>query len=360
MKKDVKLLAFYLPQYHRFPENDKWWGQGFTEWVNVKKAQPLFKNHRQPRIPSSGEYYDLSDPNEIQKQMDLAMKYGLDGFCYYHYWFDGKLLLEKPLESMLKLENKIDFCFCWANEPWTRAWDGRTSDVLMPQKYGDKESWEKHFQYLLPFFKDSHYIKKNEKPLLVIYRTNNIPRCDDMIVYWNKRCQENGFEGISIVEELNSFQTEPVCKNSEALLEFEPMYTLKHGRTKLNRGFDKIKAMIHNKLNHNELLIYDYDRIWKYITQRTSNTKFDKSLYLGAFVDWDNTPRKGEKGLVIQGASPEKFKKHMKAQLEKAKALDSEYIFINAWNEWGEGTYLEEDKDNGDNYLEAVKALSEE
>ncbi|MGG5317326.1 glycosyltransferase WbsX family protein [Enterococcus sp. AZ072] len=360
MKRSVKILAFYLPQYHRFPENDEWWGEGFTEWKNVKKAIPLFRKHRQPRIPKSEDYYDLLDPKVITKQMNIAKANEIDGFCYYHYWFDGKLLLERPLELMLQMKTKIDYCFCWANEPWTRAWDGNTSDVLMPQKYGEEKAWEEHFQYLLPFFEDKHYIKKDGKPLFVIYRTNNIPNCNEMILYWNKRCKEQGFDGISIVEELNSFQTEPICKNSEALLEFEPMYTLKYGRSKLRRVQDKLRTMIHNKIYNNRLLVYNYDIVWRNIVKRYSNLKFGKTLYLGAFVDWDNTPRKGEKGLVIDGASPLKFKKYIKMQLDKAKEINSEYIFINAWNEWGEGTYLEEDEDNGDQYLKAVKALSKE
>lgn len=360
MKEDIKIMAFYLPQFHRFPENDKWWGEGFTEWENVKKAKSLFKFHMQPRVPKDHYYYDLLKEEVISEQMKLAKQYGLYGFCYYHYWFDGKLLLQKPLEIMLKMKDKINYCFCWANEPWTRAWDGRQNDILMPQRYGGEKEWEQHFQYLIPFFKDEYYIKIDKKPMLLIYRTSNIPKCDDMIEYWDRRCKESGLEGIYVIEELNSFQKKPDCKYTEGLLEFEPMYTLKFGRSILLRIYDKIYAKIHNKIYKNSLLLYSYDNIWKCIIKRRKNEKLGKQLYPGAFVDWDNTLRKGKKGLVMRGASPEKFEQYLSVQKKKAKKLNSEYIFINAWNEWGEGTYLEMDERYQDTYLRAVYKVNKE
>lgn len=356
--KKPKILAFYLPQFHTFPENDEWWGKGFTEWTNVKKATPLYKNHDQPRKPKNGNYYDLTDKNVLLNQMRLAQEYGIYGFCYYHYWFDGKLLLEKPLELMLKMEQKINYCFCWANEPWTRAWEGNTRQILMPQKYGTEEDWEKHFQYLLQFFKDDKYIKVDKKPLFVLYRTNNITQCDKMIDFWNHRCKEEGFEGIYIVEERNSFQEDYVCINSDAVLEFEPMYTLKFGRSLPQRISDKIYAKVDNSLNGNNLLLYDYDKIWGSIVGRKHDTNNKKQQFLGAFVDWDNTPRKGKNGLVIKGANPKKFKNYLKVQFENSKKLNADFIFINAWNEWGEGTYLEPDENNGTEYLQAIKDLT--
>lgn len=354
MEEKVKLLAFHLPQFHTFPENDEWWGKGFTEWVNVKKAVPLFEGHNQPRVPQDKYYYDLSKDEDIQRQVDLAIKYGLDGFCFYHYWFDGKLLLEKPVEKFKTLERKLPYCLCWANEPWTRSWDGNVKDVIMPQYYGGEREWEEHFVYLLPFFQDEYYIKKDNKPMMVLYRTNNIPDCDKMISYWHKRCMDEGFDGIYLVEEMNAFQKEAFCANSDAVIEFEPMNALKK-RTFIRKSMDLLKSKCHNIKNRTKLTICNYDQIWKQIL--STKYKNEKQVYLGGFVDWDNTARKGKNGLVFKGASPEKFKKYLRLQIERAKKVNSEFIFLNAWNEWGEGTYLEPDEKYGTAYLEAISSL---
>ncbi len=353
---DTRLIAFYLPQFHTFPENDRWWGEGFTEWTNVRKAKPLYPGHRQPRKPEDGKYYDLTNAEVMQDQMHLAQRYGIYGFCYYHYWFDGKLLLEKPLEQMLRLQQKLPYLLCWANEPWTRSWEG-SQEVLMPQKYGEKEEWEAHFLYLLKFFRDPYYIQENRKPMLVLYRTNKIPNCDAMVDYWNRRCVEEGFDGIYVVEEKNGFQTEPVCSRSEAVLEFEPMYTLKHGRSGIQRIEDKVMAKGFNLLTGNSLLIYGYDRIWKRIIKRRREEIPGKVQFPGAFTDWDNTPRKGKRGLVITGANPEKFGRYMARQMRAAAREGAPYLFINAWNEWGEGAYLEPDREHGFGYLEKIREL---
>ena len=172
----MKIIAFYLPQFHNIPENDEWWGDGFTEWTNVKKAKPLYEGHMQPRVPLGGNYYNLLDDNVKIWQADLAKKYGVYGFCYYHYWFNGKMLLEKPMEQMLaNKEVDIPFCICWANEPWTKAWVGDERKLLIAQEYGQEEEWKQHFMYLLPFFKDERYITKNGKPLFVFYRPDIVP-----------------------------------------------------------------------------------------------------------------------------------------------------------------------------------------
>ena len=165
----MKIIAFYLPQFHSFPENDEWWGKGFTEWTNVKRAKPSFKGHYQPRIPLNKNYYNLTDVNALKWQADIAKKYGVYGFCYYHYWFDGHMLMEKPMEIMLQnKEVDLPFCICWANENWTKAWAQHSRKVLIAQTYGDKKDWEKHFYYLLPFFKDKRYIYKDGMPIFVI------------------------------------------------------------------------------------------------------------------------------------------------------------------------------------------------
>ena len=356
------MIAFYLPQFHTFPENDEWWGKGFTEWVNVKKSKPLFKGHNQPRTPYKENYYDLSLQGVLEDQMDMARNYGIYGFCYYHYWFNGRLLMEKPLERMLGIKDKIPFCFCWANEPWTRAWDGLTGQVIMPQEYGEEEDWEKHFNYLLPFFMDDKYIKVDNCPMFVIYNTIDIVKADEMLQYMDKRCRESGFKGLYTVEEYNTKQRSASTASSKAILDFEPMYTVKYGRTVTERIKDKLIAKLHNAIHHQDLLIYSYDKVWKAILNREltkqDNHMESKKRYLGGFVDWDNSPRRGDRALIIKGANPEKFGRYMKKQVERCIYSGSEYLFINAWNEWAESTYLEPDEKNGYAYLEKIKQIN--
>lgn len=357
MSDQVKILAFHLPQFHAIAENDEWWGKGFTEWVNVKKAQSLFEGHNQPRVPKEG-YYNLLEETSIRRQMELARENGIYGFCYYHYWFNGKLLLEKPLEKMRTMAERVPYCFCWANEPWARTWDGRANEVLMPQFYGGEPEWEQHFVYLLDFFRDEKYIKQDGKPVLVLYRTNNIPDCEAMIDYLNTRCVEEGFAGIYIIEERNSFQGQPVCANSNAVLDFEPMYTLTSDRPRWQRAADKLRQILHNKRTGNQLLLYRYQDVWSRILKRNHAPIEGKAQLSGGFVDWDNTPRKGKKGLVILGAEPERFGKYLAKLLKKAEKEKVGFVFINAWNEWGEGTYLEPDEANGTAYLDVIRRLT--
>ena len=193
----TKVLALHLPQYHRIPENDRWWGEGFTDWVNVRKAKPLFQGHEQPVVPLNNNYYDLSDTAAIRWQAQLAKQYGVYGFCYYHYWFSGRKLLEKPCELLLDHKDiDIKYCFCWANESWARTWDGKEHDVLMKQVYGGREDWTAHFDYLLPFFQDERYIRIDNKPVIFIYSCHRIADFDDVVAWWDELARENGFDGV--------------------------------------------------------------------------------------------------------------------------------------------------------------------
>lgn len=265
-------MVVKLPQFHTFPENDKWWGKGFTEWTNTKKAMPLFPKHYQPRTPLIN-CYDLTKKENILWQMETAKKYGVYGFCYYHYWFNGKLLMEKPLEIMRNLDERLPYCLCWANEPWTRAWDGKTKEILMPQEYGGKKEWENHLNYLLTFFNDEKYIKIDNKPVLLLYKASSIIDCDSMIDFWNDSCVKHGFSGIYVIEERNAFQNEKFAENSSAVLDFEPMYTVKYGRSVPLRIKDKIKGKLFNKKYNNNMLIYDYDDVWRSLLRRGKREK---------------------------------------------------------------------------------------
>lgn len=356
--KDVQIIAFHLPQFHTIPENEKWWGNGFTEWTNTKKGSPLFNGHHQPRVPLNENYYNLLNVDDLTWEMKLANEHGLDGFCYYHYWFNGKLLLEKPLEIMRGIPERLPYCFCWANEPWIRSWQD-SSEVLIDQTYSGVSDWEAHFEYLSIFFKDEKYICVNNKPVLVLYRTQSIDNCEDMISYWDKCCKNIGFDGIYIIEEKNGFQDHTVCSNSNAYLEFEPLYSMRFGRKIWEKALDYFiyKAFCFAKGTNNR--IYSYDRIWNNILIRSHEVISGKAICLGGFVDWDNTARKGFKSTFFYGSNPQKFKKYMQKQVSNARALNSPFVFINAWNEWGEGAYLEPDNKNGYDYLNALSALKD-
>lgn len=351
----VKVLAFYLPQFHTTKENDRWWGKGFTEWTNTKKAKPLFNGHYQPREPYDDNYYNLLNEEVRKYQAELAKEHNIYGFCYYHYWFKGKRLLEKPFNEVIRIgEPDLPFCLSWANEQWTRSWNGNKKEILMAQEYGDENDWQEHFDYLIKAFKDERYILVDNKPMFLIYRTENILNCDKMILFWDNMCKANGFDGIYIVETLNSFQKECKCELSQAAVEFEPMFTIKHKLPLQTNVFRYLKKKLTKYNIITALDILDYDFVWKQIIKR-KNKSATKTVFKGAFVDWDNTARRGKNAFIINGATPEKFKRYFSKQVEESNNNGTEFIFINAWNEWAEGTYLEPDKKYGVKYLEAVK-----
>lgn len=368
----MKIIAFYLPQYHEIPENNKWWGKGFTEWVNVKKAHPLFEGHYQPRVPLNKNYYNLLD-EEVQKwQVSLAKKYGIYGFCFYHYWFDGHLLLEKPVEQWLKNRDlNLPFCICWANENWTQAWVSKESTVLIAQKYGDKEMWRRHFEYLLPYFKDTRYIKENGRPLMVIYRPEIIPCKNEMIDYWNELAIQNGLPGLIFAYQHVGLDRESNKDDSRFKynIEYQPQYATYDLTKNRWKGIKKIRRTILKVLENyfcidlrgvrpGGLIKGKYEDVWNAIlTHRPENQK----CIPGAFVDWDNTPRKGEKGSVWHGATPEKFHKYLSIQIKRERDIyQKDMMFMFAWNEWGESGYLEPDEKFKYGYLEALKAALEE
>jgi len=358
----MKNVAFYLPQYHSFPENDAWWGKGFTEWTNVKKSSPQFKNHYQPEVPFEKNYYNLLDGNFQVAQSDMALSYGIDAFCYYHYWFSGKLLLEKPLENMLHNKNiKMPYMMCWANESWTRSWDGKTNSILIEQNNDEDEAaWKNHFEYLLQFFKDERYEKMDNKPVFLIYKPQLIHSCDKMMIYWNELAVENGFSGIYWGWQHPSAEASSIKDQFDFGVNFEPLYTVQKMKEKYldNIGHELAYGLHHPAWLRNKIaykcfkkpLIHNYDDIWADILNRESNQK----MMPGAFPAWDNTPRRGNQSTIFWEADPEKFKRYYGQLVEKYKNK-SMYLFINAWNEWGEGAHLEPDEKFGFGYLDVIK-----
>lgn len=351
----MEFWALYLPAFHRIKENDEWWGEGFTEWDNVKKGKPLFEGHVQPLEPLNG-YYDLSKIEYIEQQVRIANKYKVDGFIFYHYWFkNGKQLLEKPAELLLCNKSlNIKFSFCWANEPWARTWDGKNTNLLMPQEYGNKEEWIKHIKYLINFFKDHRYHKIDGRPVLYVYSVSNIPRFQEMLDVWNNYLELNGLDKLYLIEFISTFNKKPSCKLTEAVLEFEPLYSTRFDIS----IFNKLKRVMCKKLGITDY--QDYDKLWKLIINR-DREYHDRSILRSCFVGWDNSPRKGKNSMVVLGASPAKFKKYIRELVNSnRKGLSKDYLVINAWNEWGEGAILEPDKNNGYQFLEAIRDIKDE
>lgn len=374
----MKIIAFYLPQFHIIPENDKWWGKGFTEWTNVKGAKALFKGHNQPVIPLNENYYNLLDNEVIKWQIDLAKKYNIYGFCFYHYWFDGHMLLQKPMENMLNDPDlNLPYCICWANENWTNAWKAEGDiKTLIQQTYGDENEWERHFNYLLPFFKDPNYILEDNRPFFVIYRPEIIPCLNYMLDYWDELAKRNGFSGMIFAYQQLSFHILEGRDESRFKynIEYQPAYArydlqinqvskigkmafhLKNIVRNLALQVDKkIGTNITSRLTKKTLQIEEYDDLCQEIIKRKPDS--DKAIP-GMFVGWDNTPRRGKKGRVCVGATPEKFSYYMELQMKNAmENYHKDMMFLFAWNEWAEGGYLEPDEINGYGYLEAIKNL---
>lgn len=357
----MKIIAFYLPQFHRTAENDEWWGEGFTEWINVMKAKKIYKNQKQPHIPLNNNYYDLMDKSTVEWQTNLMNKYGIYGFCYFHYWFKGRKILEKPAENLLKWKDiNQPFCFAWANVTWARTWsvyDEFTTDwistdrkvdgngILIEQEYGNEQHWVEHYNYLKNFFADKRYIKVNNMPLFLIYHIEYIPEMKKMFSLWNELARQDGFRGLHIVSmnmPTDSEYVKGIARYGQyGKYDRHPIVNVKN---KLIRKY---------KLPFGTGLVLRYKRVWKNMIKE----KPEKNIqtYPGAVVKYDETPRKGKNGVYIKGATPELFGKFMKKQIERAEEVyKSDFIFLDAWNEWGEGNYLEPDTEDGYRYLEEL------
>lgn len=351
----IKLLALYLPQYHAIPENDKWWGKGHTEWASCKKAKPLIKGQYQPRIPLNNDYYNLLNPDVQINQAKIAKEYGIYGFCYYHYWFRGKMLLEKPINNMLDNKNiDLPFCVSWANHSWTNNISRKNRSILIEQTYGTKKDWIDHFEYLKRLFKDDRYIKVEGRPMMVIYDAKDIKCWDDMKQVWDNLARENGWDGLHYVTTLKheidvKFAEE---KKFDAQFEYHPTFALaKSSKLDYAKWYNIKRIMCKDLLKIPCKL--SYDKVWKRVLTQTPQNGI--RTYLGSYNDWDTTARWDKKGIVHIGASPDKFKKYFKIQVKRSEEMKSEYMFITAWNEWSEGAYLEPDEKNKYAYLEAIK-----
>ena len=367
MKKS-KIFAAYLPQYHEIKENNEFWGEGFTDWVGVKKAEPLFENHYQPKVPLNNNYYDLSKVEVLKWQAELARKYLIDGFNIYHYWFKGgHKVLETPAENLLNNpEIDIEYFFSWDNTSWVRTWgningndwapkfDGNKnngSKILLEFEYGNEEDWKKHFDYLLPFFKDKRYLKINNKPFFCMMRTSEDDKLRAMHDFWNNEAKKNGFDGIIMYTTVKMFNNKNIL---DGQFTYEPRYS---AWGKWEAICVRLNKYLHLNSNKNGYR-YDYESVWKNII-RNAKKNADKDIFYGSVVNYDDTARRGEKAGILKNVSPDIFEKYFSMLYELSCKNDKDVLFITAWNEWGEGAYLEPDEVTGYKYFEAIKRVKE-
>jgi lipopolysaccharide biosynthesis protein len=367
--KGFRTIAMYLPQYHPIPENDRWWGEGFTDWTNVRRAKGRFRGHHQPHVPIDLGYYDLRDPKARSAQAALAERYGIDAFCYYHYWFNGKLLLERPLNEVLRSgEPRLPFCLCWANENWTRAWDGLDRQILIGQKYTAEDA-DAHIDWFLRVFEDDRYLRINGAPLLLIYRPDHVPNAAGMLSSWRRAARKAGHAGLELCAVKNGFvnltDEELIGQGYDSILDFQPnrndfprspdlsSVAYEYARKVLpERLYQPLKLSVSatKRIRYSDLAERLIARQWP--------SRYIK--YPCVFPSWDNTPRR-RTPTVIQNDDPRVYERWLKASVESVKRYppNKQLVFINAWNEWAEGCHLEPDERFGYAFLEAtLRAVS--
>lgn len=361
----VRIIAYYLPQFHPIPENDIWWGKGFTEWTNVAKAKPLFKGHDQPKLPADLGYYDLRLPSVLEEQARIAKEYGVDGFCYWHYWFgDGKRLLEKPFQAHLNSKIKdVGFSLAWANIKWGGLdYGDKYQRLLMDQKYPGVEDFTKHFYEVLPAFKDERYLKIDNKPIFTIYNPLGLPDSNYFISLWEKLAVDNGLEGVYFIA-YQHFNFPYKEYGFDALTPPSPSHLFNRVKFSfLDRLLNKFAGYKLNQLKYRTLKlrnIYTHKQIVEASDYRDVAT--DIKFFPSCSPNWDHTPRSGNKGQVIVETNPELFYQNLLncyRRIENYKT-DEKIIFIKAWNEWAEGNYLEPDHRTGFQNLEKIRLFQE-
>ncbi|MBV8657880.1 MAG: glycoside hydrolase family 99-like domain-containing protein [Burkholderiales bacterium] len=343
--KTARLIAFHLPQYHPIPENDAWWGAGFTEWTNVVKARPQYEGHYQPHLPADLGFYDLRLPEARAAQAELAQAYGIEGFCYYYYWFGGKRLLERPIEAMLAdRAPDMPFCLCWANENWTRRWNGNEHDVLMAQQHSPEDD-EAMMRDVARYFADPRYIRVDGRPVLLVYRLDVLPDPAATVARWRAVCAALGVGDPYLCAVQSYGVQDPSAFGFDAAIEFPP------------HGVVSAEVTGHHARGHGfRGRILSYEDTVRYVLAKP---KVGYARYRGVMPSWDNTARKPNFGHCYQGSHPLVYRAWLAAAVEEAKAdatLAAPFVFINAWNEWGEGCHLEPDQRYGHDWLRATQA----
>jgi lipopolysaccharide biosynthesis protein len=354
--KSLRPLAFFLPQFHPIPENDAWWGKGFTEWTNVTKCEPRFVGHYQPHLPADLGFYDLRLTESRIAQAEMARAYGIHGFCYYHYWFNGKRVLERPVNDLLA-SGKPDFpfCLCWANENWTRAWDGEEREVLLKQSYSEADD-RAHIQSLLSTFSDPRYIKVNGRPFFLIYRIGNLPNPSRTIEIWREAVAAAGFPGLYLAN-VESFPQDHGAAAQlplDAAVEFAPDWSCLPSPIRKTRRFWQNQATE----------VYSSNRVMAYAelaNKMASKPASDYLRYRCVTPMWDNSARRKESASIFVGSTPELYGDWLGKTVTAftPPSTEENFVFINAWNEWAEGNHLEPCQRWGRAYLEATRKALE-
>jgi lipopolysaccharide biosynthesis protein len=372
----IRSIAIYLPQFHPIPENNEWWGNGFTEWTNVVRAQPRFQGHYQPHFPANLGFYDLRLEEARLAQEAIAKIFGIYGFCYYHYWFNGKRLLNEPIDRKLKNPKEdLPFMLCWANENWTRAWDGGESEILLEQKYSQSDDIE-HIKFLIPLFKDERYIKVNGKPVFIIYKPSLFPSISNTINIFREEALKHGIElYMCRFERWNGWTGEGFDGvGFDAAIEFQPLSKslnefIKNNKNKKSLIYklvdtdfykNQIKKISRKNIYDN---IIDYSQFIDFDIIKYKKKENNYKLYPGVSPMWDNSSRRiNQNALIFKNSTPEKFYYWVSNKLKNFKPFsqDENFLFINAWNEWAEGNHLEPCLKWGTKYLEMLKLALDE
>jgi lipopolysaccharide biosynthesis protein len=354
----VRTVAFHLPQFHPIPENDEWWGPGFTDWINVARADPRFRGHRQPHEPADLGYYDLRVPEVRAAQAELAADHGIDAFCYYHYWFGGRRLLHRPVDEILRRgEPDFPFLLCWANEPWTRAWDGKTSSVLMPQSYSPDDDLA-HIRWLAEVFADPRYLRIDGKPVFLVYRAFHLPDPVATTERWRAEASRLGVGELYLC----SLQTGPAERQApttlgfDAAAQFAPFYGIAP-RVGIQRVTQAVTRRLGMASRSTRYRIVDYEAV---VEQHLAAGPVDYTRFPCVSPGFDNSPRRPERGAtILTGSSPDRYERWLRATVERFEPPSPEenLVFVNAWNEWAEGNHLEPDQRFGRANLEAHARL---
>ncbi len=345
-----RLIAYYLPQFHPIKENDEWWGKGFTEWTNTGKARPRFPGHYQPRVPADLGYYDLRVPETRQAQADMARGYGIEGFCYYHYWFgNGRRLIERPFQEVLA-SGKPDFpfCLCWANDSWTGIWHGTPNRMLMRQEYPGPEDDEAHFATLLPAFRDRRYMCVDGKPILAIWRPFGFPNPAETVERWRSMALKAGLQGLHLVGVYRPGGEQPEAYGFDASIfnNNPPIRPWGSWRNPVKLAYYAVLR----QLGVPTVIRYK-DAISHFLPESMPATRYPSVIH-----GWDNSPRSGVNALVFHDATPELFRTALRRALDMTRTQPPEHrlVFLKSWNEWAEGNHLEPDLRDGHAYLQVV------
>jgi len=362
-----RFIAFYLPQFYPTPYNDEWWGKGFTEWTNVVQGRPHFKGHYQPHLPADLGFYDLRLPEARAAQVALAKEYGIYGFCYYHYWFNGKRILERPLDEVLHSGSPaFPFCICWANEAWTRTWNGYQNKVLMEQSYSPEDDLA-HIRHLLPTLSDERYIKIDGKPLVLVYRIELLPNPKSTADLWRNEAVKSGLPGLFLARIESNYvlgNTDPAAVGFDAAIRFQPNFTvssismvkaiadrtIKDRYPALHRIAKKLKPQSKGDI------VYDYADLYR--RWRTTPVRAERHFECVTPM-WDNSARRYRGATIVKNSTPELYEQWLREAVNRSTPDSSQEktVFINAWNEWAEGCHLEPCKRWGHKYLEATKRV---